>query len=161
MVFITCVTRHRVPYLKSGTDIDLFIATSTRVQQTNPFDFIAYVVLPDHFHCLMKVDHPSGDFSKVLHSIKRNFTRNYKRVHDIQGPLSIWQRGFWDHVIRNEQDFENHLDYIHWNPIKHGYVNKPEDWPYSSFRDWVDLCVYGTEWGWIDEPKNIRSLNFE
>jgi putative transposase len=161
IVFITCVTRERYPYLKSRTDIDLFFSTLTRVQQTNPFEIIAHVILPDHFHCLIKVNHPSGDFSTVMHSLKRNYTRNYKRAHNIQKTLSIWQRGFWDHVIRDEQDFGTHLDYIHWNPIKHGWVNKPEDWPYSTYRDWINEGVYEIGWGWVEEPQNLNGLKFE
>jgi putative transposase len=64
-------------------------------------------------------------------------------------------------VIRDEQDFGTHLDYNHWNPIKHGYVNKPGDWPYSSHKDWVNEGVYEQGWGWVEEPPNIYGLNFE
>jgi putative transposase len=160
-IFITCVTRKRYPYLKSKPDIDLFFGILEKVNEIHPFELQAYVMLPDHFHWLMKVDESSGNFSKIMHSIKRNFTRNYKHSQNIQQPLTLWQRGFWDHVIRDEQDFGTHLDYIHWNPIKHGYVNKPEDWPYSSYKDWVKDGVYEQGWGWVEEPLNINGLNFE
>jgi putative transposase len=113
-----------------------------KIKEIHPFELQAYVVLADHFHWLMKVDKSSGKFSKIMHSIKSNFTRYFKHTHDIQKPLNIWQRGFWDHVIRDEQDFGTHLDYIYWNPVKHGCVNKPEDWPNSSYKDWVKEGVY-------------------
>jgi putative transposase len=132
-----------------------------RVKEINPFELLGYVVLPDHFHWLMRVGVPSGNFSKVMHSIKRNFTRNYKHLHGIETAISIWQRGFWDHVIRDERDLEIHLDYIHWNPIKHGYVNKPEDWSYSTYRDWMSNGFYELDWGWNTEPDNISGMYFE
>ena len=96
-----------------------------------------------------------------MHSVKRNFTQNYKQLHDVQTSISIWQRGFWDHVIRDERDLGIHLDYIHWNSIKHGYVNKPEDWPYSSYKGWMGKGVYEIGWGWNQEPEKITSMNFE
>ena len=161
IVFITCVTRNRNPYLKSNSDINLFFDTLAIVKEIYLFELLAHVVLPDHFHWLMQLDNPSGNFSKVMQSIKRNYTRNYKSAHNVQKSLSIWQRGFWDHVIRDEQDLENHLDYIHWNPIKHGYVNRPEDWPCSTYRDWVGLGVYETGWGWVEKPNNINGMDFE
>jgi len=161
IVFITCVTRDRYPYLKSKKDVDLFFATLASVNEINPFELLAYVVLPDHFHWLMKVDEPSGNFSRVMHSVKRNITQNYKHIHDVQTSLNIWQRGFWDHVIRDERDLELHCDYIHWNPIKHGYVTQPEDWPYSSYKVWVGKGVYEIGWGWKKEPKNIKYMDFE
>jgi putative transposase len=76
-IFITCVTRNRYPYLKSKTDIDIFLGTVEKVNEIHPFELQAYVMLPDHFHWLMKVDESSGNFSKIMHSIKRNFTQNY------------------------------------------------------------------------------------
>jgi len=161
IVFITCVTKDRYPYLKSKKDVELFSATLAKVNEITPFELLAYIFMPDHFHWLMKVDDPSGNFSKVLHSIKRNFTLNYKRAQGIQYSISVWQRGFWDHVISDERDLENHFDYIHWNPIKHGYVNKPEDWPYSSYKEWMGKGSYEIEWGWKMEKENITGMNFE
>ena len=161
IVFITCVTKDRYPYLKSKRDVDLFFATLAVVNEINPFELLAYVVMPDHFHWLMKVDEPSGNFSRVMHSVKRNFTQNYKHLHDLQTSISIWQRGFWDHVIRDERDLELHFDYIHWNPIKHGYVTQPEDWVYSTYKDWMGKGVYEIGWGWKKEPENIAGMDFE
>ena len=96
-----------------------------------------------------------------MHSIKRNFTLNYKKTHQIITPLNIWQKRFWDHIIRNEQDLENHLDYIHWNPVKHGFVNKPEDWTNPTYRNWLNKGFYDVGWGWNNEPDNINKMDFE
>jgi putative transposase len=161
IVFVTCVTKNRYPYLKSRKDVNLFLMTLAKVNEIKPIKLLAYVILPDHFHWLMKVDDSSGNFSKIMHSVKRNFTQNYKRAHNIQISISIWQRGFWDHVIRDENDLERHFDYIHWNPVKHGYIVKPEEWPYSTYGDWVSSGYYEYGWGWFKEPNNIVAMDFE
>jgi putative transposase len=107
------VTRHRRPYLGSEKNLDLFWDTLRRVQGIHPFRLLAYVILPDHFHWLMRVQDESRNFSKVLHSIKRNCTLNFKEAHGITASFSLWQDRLWDHVIRDEGDLNNHFDYIH------------------------------------------------
>ena len=161
IVFITAVTNDRYPYLESKQDINLFLETIRKVREFHPFRLLAYVILPDHFHWLMKVDDPAGDFSQVMHSIKRNFTLNYKKEHNKKTPISIWQKRFWDHVIRDEKDLEHHFDYIHWNPIKHGYVQRPEEWPNSTYQFWLEREFYESGWGWLKEPDNIIGMDME
>ena len=122
IVFITAVTNNRLPIFHEEGRSKLFLETTRKVQEIHPFNLLAYVILPDHFHWLMKTHDPGGDFSKNLHSVKRNFTLNVKAARQVEKPLQLWQSRFWDHVIRNERDSSLHFDYIHWNPIKHGYV---------------------------------------
>jgi len=159
IVFITAVTRNRIPYLGSGYDLNLFWDTVRSVKDIHPFHLLAYVVLPDHFHWLMQV--AGGDFSPVLHSIKRNFTLDFKKAHGIVEPLHLWQARFWDHVIRDEDDLNNHMDYIHWNPVKHGHVQKPEEWAQSSYRYWLKRGYYELGWGWGDQPDNLTGIDSE
>jgi len=161
IVFITGVTNNRIPYLREGDDVNLFFETLQRVQQIHPFRLLAYVILPDHFHWLMRIDDESGNFSTVMQSIKRNYTLNYKSTHDITASLTLWQARFWDHIIRDERNLEKHFDYIHWNPVKHGYVKHPEDWPYSTYQHWFGLDHYVAEWGWRGEPPDIVDMNIE
>jgi len=161
IVFITCVTRDRIPYLEPHDNLELFWETMRRVQTMHPFRLLAYVILPDHFHWLMRVGDPSGNFSTVLHSVKRNFTLNFKKAHGITSPLSLWQDRFWDHVIRDEQDLNNHFDYIHWNPVKHGYVERPEDWAQSTYLFWVERGYYEPGWDWQGEFEDIAGANLE
>ena len=161
IVFVTCVTKNRYPYLKSRKEVNLFFMTLAKVNEIKPFKLLAFVILPDHFHWLMKVDDSSENFSKIMHSIQRNSTLNYKRAHNNQTPIKIWQRGFWDHMIRDENDLERHFDYIHWNPVKHGYIVKPEKWPYSTYGEWVGSGYYEYGWGWFKEPNNIVAMDFE
>ena len=128
IVFITGVTHKRIPYLEPTDNIELFWQTLRHVREYYPFRLLAYVILPDHFHWLMHVEDERGNFSNVLHSIKRNFTLNFKTAHNITTSVNLWQKRFWDHVIRDEHDLHNHFDYIHYNPVKHGFVQRPEDW---------------------------------
>ena len=106
IVFITAVTKDRCTYLKLDDDIATFFDTLRQVQQIHPFNLLAYVILPDHFHWLMTAGNTIGDFSIILKSVKWNYTRNYKNAQNISTSLSLWQRGFWDHIIQNEQDLK-------------------------------------------------------
>ena len=117
----------------------------------------AVVILPDHLHTIWSMPEDDSDFSTRWRRIKEEFTKTYlaNGGMEIQPSESgkkkkergIWQRRFWEHSIRDEQDFEQHLDYIHYNPVKHGLVKSPHDWPYSSFSKWVKKGVYDEEWG--------------
>ena len=112
-------------------------------------------------HFILAMDDERMNFSQVIHSLKRNFTLNYKKHHTISTSLKLWQSRFWDHVIQDEKDLGNHIDYIHWNPVKHGFTFKPEDWPHSSYNQWVNSGYYPNNWGWEAEPESIKDMEFE
>lgn len=128
-------------------------------QQRHPFTLEAIVILPDHLHCLMRL--PPGDdcYPVRWQQIKAGFSRCIKRNESIsksrvrKGERGIWQRRYWEHVIRYEKDFQNHFNYIHWNPVKHGLVNRVRDWPHSSFHRWVQRGVYPVDW--IEDSKDV------
>jgi putative transposase len=159
LYFITGVTQDRAPVLADPADMDLFRSTIRRVKEYHPFEMRAFVFLHEHFHVLVYVP-AITNVSKLLQSVQRNFTRNYKREHGITHSVHLWQRGFWDHVIRNDDDLANHFDYIHYNPIKHGYVTKPEEYVHSSFLEYVRRGWYEIGWGHV-EPENVSKLDFE
>jgi len=92
--------------------------------------------------------------------MQRNFTLNYKEAHGVTRKIKLWQRGFWDHVIRDERDFVNHFHYIHYNPVKHGYALKPGDYPHTSFHEYVKRGWYEIGWGHT-EPEILEGLDFE
>jgi len=161
IMFITVVTKDRQPFLKTPDDVTFFFQTLEQVQLIHPFHLLAYIILPDHFHWLMNTENAKGDFSIILKSIKWNYTLNYKKSHHISTTFSPWQRRFWDHVIRDEQDLKNHMDYIHWNPVKHGYVKNPELWKYSTYSFWYQRGYYPPSWASAGAPSNIINLNFE
>jgi putative transposase len=101
------------------------------------------------------------NFSIVMQMVKWKFTVEYRKTNDVEPGFSPWQKRFWDHVIRDERDFETHMDYIHWNPVKHGLVKCPEDWVQSSFKDWVEKGYYEKEWGTNGESDEILGLRYE
>jgi putative transposase len=119
----------------------------------HPFSLDAIVVLPDHLHALWTLPAGDHDFATRGMLIKGHFsrhmpvldTRNASRRR--KGERGIWQRRYWEHQIRDERDYQRHADYIHYNPVKHGYVPGPMDWPYSSIHRYVRLGVYGFDWG--------------
>jgi putative transposase len=123
------------------------------VARRHPFTTEAVVVLPEHLHCIWTL--PSGDahFANRWRLIKTEFSmqagtgerRSPSRM--AKGERGIWQRRFWEHTLRDENDFACHCDYIHFNPVKHGHVSRAGDWPYSSFQRFVQLGVYPLDWG--------------
>jgi putative transposase len=114
VAFITQVVRERARIFEDQQAVDLLRSILRQVKALHPFSMLGYVFLPDHLHLLLK---PTGGttFSQVMHSLKPNFTKAYKRMHGITGSVRLWQPRFWDHVIRNEIDLTRHLDYIHYN----------------------------------------------
>jgi putative transposase len=159
LYFIVAVTRERHPIFVEQSDVDLLRHTMRRAKEIYPFAMRAYVFLPEHLHLLIQVL-GSTTISEVLHSIQRNFTLNYKQAHGITHKTSLWQRGFWDHVIRDDQDLANHFHYVHYNPVKHGHVEKPEDYAHSSFHEYVKRGWYEIGWGHV-EPAELKGLVFE
>jgi putative transposase len=113
--------------------IDDFRGSVHQAKNSKPFVILAMVVLPDHFHCLMSLPPCDDDFSSLIGLIKSNFSRCLPRHEEIstsrknKRERGIWQRRFFEHCIRDEQDLENHVNYIHFNPVKHGYVARPAD----------------------------------
>jgi putative transposase len=146
IIFITQVVEARKPVFENVTNLKLLRSTLHQVKELHPFAMLGYVFLPDHFHLLIK---PTGqsNFSQIMHSLKPNFTKAYKKHEEITGSMKLWQKRFWEHTIRDVSDFQHHLDYIHYNPVKHGLVSNPADWPHSSFFVWQQRGAYPIGWG--------------
>jgi putative transposase len=119
-----------------------------------PFDVDAIVILPDHLHAVMTLPEGDIDYSGRWRRIKSLFTRDAVKAglearRNARGEYDIWQRRFWEHTIRDEADLARHVDYIHYNPLKHGLVSQVSDWPYSSFHRYVRLGWLPEDWGGI------------
>ncbi len=120
-----------------------------------PFTIEAFVLLPDHLHCIWTLPENDADYPRRWNIIKRGVsqpTRDFMtapltRSRQRRGELGLWQRRFWEHQIRDERDFEKHVDYIHSNPVKHGYVKQVKDWPYSRFHRFVERGICSADWG--------------
>lgn len=161
-VFITIVTYNRLPILISNIDI----LRQSFQQVKYEYNLIAGVVLPDHLHFIIRCEN-SGCIPKIISSVKSNFSRempfnNYQSEKQIlRREKGIWQRKYFDHIIRDEDDLHKHLDYIHYNPIKHGYVQKVRDWEYSSFEKFVEKGYYDCDWCNFEDKNGIKFLNLE
>ena len=131
--------------------VDLLRDAVRGVRRQFPFRIDAWVVLPDHLHSLWTLPEGDSDFPERWRRIKAAFTR---AVSDTErsaatlrkGERGIWQRGYWEHTIRDERDYAAHMDYIHFNPVKHGLTENPGDWPFSSFRRCVAAGLYPPQW---------------
>jgi putative transposase len=122
------------------------------VRARSPFHIDAWVVLPDHMHCIWTLPPCDDDFSGRWREVKKAFTRTipateYRSpVRRERGERGIWQRRFWEHTIRDDRDYASHMDYVHFNPVKHGLVQHVADWPFSSFRWCVARGLYPADW---------------
>jgi len=124
-----------------------------------PFAADAIVVLPDDLHTVMTLPSDDTDFSGRWRRIKSLFTRAVVRrgvsaARNQRGEYALWQRRFWEHTVRDESDFARHVDYIHYNPVKHGWVSRVGDWPYSSFHQYVRRGVLPADWAGIAGSAN-------
>jgi putative transposase len=126
-------------------------------RRERPFTIDAIVILPDHLHTILTLPQGDSDFSARWRRIKGHFSshmiasRAFSKRHSNED-FALWQRRFWEHTIRDEYDFERHVDYIHFNPVKHGLVTRVCDWPYSSFHRYVRQGVLPVDWaGEVDE----------
>lgn len=129
------------------------------VKENHPFKIHAWVVLPEHLHCIIEL--PSGDFDFATRwrLIKTGFSRalpvteRRSKSRSKRGERGIWQRRFWEHLIRDDADYRAHMDYVHINPVKHGLVECVTDWPYSTFHGLVKEGIYPSDWAGGNEAK--------
>jgi putative transposase len=157
--FFTVVTYRRRAIFERVEAIRFLGGVMRRVRKDAPFRTIAMVVLPDHLHCIWSLPRGDADFSTRWKRIKREFTvgwlqepNDYSGCHGsanrrARGERDVWQRRFWEHVVRDDQELECLCDYIHYNPVKHGYTTRPADWPWSTFSRFVSSGDYPSEWG--------------
>jgi len=158
--FFTVVTFERRPFLTDETSRDLLRAAIEEERVKRPFKIIAWVLLPDHLHAVWSL--PAGDarYSLRWQKIKEEFTKSFlagggqegvrNRSRRAKGERAVWQRRFWEHTVEDEEDLERCVDYVHWNPVKHGLVTRVRDWPWSTFHRFVETGQYDIDWGRTD-----------
>ncbi|WP_314259013.1 REP-associated tyrosine transposase [Cardiobacterium hominis] len=121
-------------------------------QKATPFTLDAICILPEHLHLLMTLPQDDKDYPLRIRMIKTRFSKSIPQNEDIsdsrikKGERGIWQRRYWEHQIRDEKDFAHHVNYIHYNPVKHKYVSRVMDWPYSSFHRYVAAGILPANW---------------
>ena len=168
--FFTVVTYQRMPILTAPPARKILHDAWFDVEQRLPFETIAICLLPDHLHCIWKLPQEDDNYSVRWSEIKKLFTHRFLKEigpgqkrnesHQKRREAAIWQRRFWEHTITNKEDLETHLDYIHYNPIKHGYVTKAADWEWSSFGRYAKMGIYNPGWLGGDEGR-IQRMTFE
>jgi putative transposase len=161
--FFTLVTYHRRPILCHPTIRLTLRRAINDARKTRPFVINAWVLMPDHLHCVWTLPAGDSDFSTRWSLIKRSVSRfspdvaldpNVRSASTRKHREStIWQRRFWEHLVRDDVDFERHLDYTHYNPVRHGYVTRAVDWPYSTFHRYVRDGVYPIDWAGGADPE--------
>ncbi len=167
--FFTVVTSGRQPILMDERVRAALREGIQEVRQSLPFSIEAWVLLPDHLHTIWKLPEDDDNFGSRWAVIKRKVSKRCGSLFEIEekncdshskrGESRLWQRRFWDHLIRDELDLHRHIDYIHWNPVKHGYVKRVIDWPYSTFHRFVNKGFYPADWGGVNEDE-MPKVNF-
>ncbi|MCC6923168.1 MAG: transposase [Nitrosomonas sp.] len=143
--------------------IDILRDSVRRVKRLHSFHIDAWVVLPDHMHCIWTLPPDDADFPlrwrliKLLFSKQMPKTERLSVVRQRRGERGIWQRRLWEHTIANERDYTHHIDYIHANPLKHGYVKRVIDWPYSTFHRYVASGQYPADWAGVADYPDLSA----
>ena len=163
--FFTVVTFQRRPLFAVPDNAALLKSALRYVMARRPFTIDAFVMLPDHLHCMWTLPPGDADFATRWMLVKSHFSRqcsaSYKTppsaARRAKGEQTVWQRRYWEHQIRDEADFAAHCDYIHYNPVKHGLVARPADWVHSSFARFVKRGIYPADWGVasVDFPDGV------
>lgn len=152
MYFFTLVLSQRHNTNLLIDHFDLLKSSIKKVKSKCPFLLPAIVVLPDHLHMVMLLPKGDDDYAMRIRLIKTYFSRALDVAESISNSMSrkkekgIWQRRFWEYLIRDEDDLHRHIDYIHYNPVKHCYCKKADEWPYSTFQKYVKRGVYSRDW---------------
>jgi len=153
--FFTLVTYKRRPIYSSPQAIETLRDAFRFTIQQMPLTIVASPILPDHMHFIWTLPSESSEYSTRWKLIKGHFTRQWCAKEAVsesasraqKGEKDVWQRRFWEHLIRDEVDLTRHVEYIHYNPVKHGLVNSPCDWEYSSFMSYVREGICPIDWG--------------
>jgi len=127
-------------------EIETLRASIRAVRRSNPFHIDAWVILPDHMHCIWTLPENDSDYSNRWRALKTHFTKALINQPRPKTAHPIWQNRFWEHTIRNDHDYRTHMDYIHFNPVKHALAPHPAAWPYSTFQKCVARGLYDPSW---------------
>ena len=155
--FFTVVTYRRRSIFDQPEGRKILREVVQEVREQYPFIIDAWVLLPEHMHCIWTLPQESSNFSIRWNRIKSGFSKKAKSVYHLEEWMNdskrkhreatIWQRRFWEHQIRNDWEYQVYMDHTHFNPVKHGLVEMVIDWPYSSFHRYVRLGIYPEQWG--------------
>jgi putative transposase len=167
--FFTLVTYNRMKLFQNEVARFCLKQAIEETQSRHPFEIISLCLLYEHLHCIWKLPQDDCDYSQRWSSVKGLFSMKYSKLNGkniaispsraLKGEVCIWQRRFWEHQIRDEKDLQRHIDYIHYNPVKHGLVRQVEDWPWSTYHKFAREGFYGREKDFTDVT-DIKSDDF-
>ena len=148
-------------------NIEILRTAFKNTMQNYKFEIVAICVLPDHIHLILNPENIK-EYSKIISSIKYHFSKYYDVGVETptygyvnKGEKGVFQRRYFEHTICSQEELNNHINYVHYNPVKHGYVKCVKDWVYSSFHKFVEDKFYDKNWGSPNDIENIKNLDFE
>lgn len=169
--FFTVVTAGRARILTSDSARRMLHEAFAECARSRPFVQVASVLLPEHLHEIWTLPDGDSDYSTRWRQIKTAFTRRYLAAsgderavtadHDRQGRRGVWQARFYEHTLRDEADLRNYLDYIHYNPVKHGHATCPHAWAWSSFHRFVREMNYDATWNCTCDGRRVVPPTFD
>jgi putative transposase len=169
--FFTAVTEDRASILCTDLARPILHDAILQCASRRPFELVSVILLPDHLHAIWTLPPDDADYSTRWAAIKATFTRNWlaaggrerarsaSRVHNRR--RGVWQRKFWEHRIRDAQDLERHMNYLHYNAVKHGLARCPHEWPWSTLGKWVGQGAYPKDWLCCCDGRQVHPLEFE
>jgi putative transposase len=165
------VTHQRRPILTSDLGRACLGNAIRKEQRRASFELFAIVLLPDHLHTIWELPESDSDYSTRWGKIKEEFTRTFLGGGGEEGQMTVnrekhreravWQQRFWEHTIRDEDDLEQCTNYLHWNPVKHGFVTRVRDYPWSSFHRFVESGDYEPNWGGDFDCPDVPGVEWE
>jgi len=169
--FFTLVVHERRPILTTSMARPSLRQAFRTVRKNRPFALVALALMPDHLHTVWTLPRGDSDYPTRWAQIKESFTRSFLASGGAEGSKSVsrmkrreravWQRRFWEHTVRDEDDLQRCIDYVHWNPVKHGLVKRVQDYPWSSFHRFVKLGDYDLAWGGVNPCPETDNLGWE
>lgn len=153
-VFVTCETFGRQAILSSESSMHLLRSVLSAVKRRHRFQTVGFVFLPEHVHLLIKpADGVTLD--QIMHDLFNTFEHDHREMMGIPSSATIWQRTYRQTKVYDLDEFKNRLDFIHYNPVAHGLVTRPEEWLHSSYGAWIERNVYKLGWGWEVPPELV------
>ncbi len=168
--FFTQVTYERTAWLSAQWARRALRDGIEKVREESPFVIDAWVLLAEHLHCIWRLPEGDADYSTRWRLIKTFVTKHrdvswmLPRKNDSREKRreqTLWYRRFWEHTIRDDEDYRRHCDYIHYNPVRHGLCVAPKHWPYSSFHRFVKEGRYELDWGDNESPRCFEGIGNE
>jgi len=170
-IFLTLITYRRPPLFSESENVARLRVAVAKTIAEQPFELMAAAILPERMHFLWQLPTDDSGYSQRVSRLKVLFTRSLRGRRALPETVSVsrrkhresdvWQRRFWEHTIRDERDLQRHLDYIHFNLVKHGLVSCPHLWAWSSFHKWVEQGKYAKDWGCVCAGKQPVLPDFE